>query len=169
MIEKLPGASSRTAEDTLAIHELVVRYGFVLDDQDWDGFRQIFTDDAVLDFGGGRGNRHTGSDQPERLAPIVGIEEIIRNLRDVQTHPYQHILASHLIEDQGPDEVIVRSKALFPIPGQLVLETVYRDLVVRTSSGWRIRHKSVGGYRTDPAPWMEQQVARWRARGAIFE
>ena len=124
MIEKLPGASSRTAEDTLAIHELVVRYGFVLDDQDWDGFRQIFTDDAVLDFGGGRGNRHTGSDQPERLAPIVGIEEIIRNLRDVQTHPYQHILASHLIEDVGPVKVIVRSKALFPTRGQLALETV---------------------------------------------
>src|SRR5262245_13743358 len=114
----------RSAEDTMAIREVVVRYGFALDERDWDALRQVFTEDAVW----------------EGLAP-PGLEGIIQQLK-VNQHPHQHVLANHLIEDVSDDEVIVWSKALFPGTGDLALEAVYRDVVVRTPDGWRVKHKS---------------------------
>jgi len=157
----------RSAEEILAIQTVVVRYGFVLDDRDWDGFRQVFTDDAVIDFGAGHASSLAG-DRTGGLAPIVGRDEIVRQFRDILTHPYQHMLVNHLVEDVSTDEVVVRSKALLPIPGQLILETVYRDVVVRTSEGWRIKHKSVKGHSTDRSPWLAGEVATWIANGATF-
>ena len=56
----------RSAEDTLAILDVVGRYGFVVDDRDWDGFAQVFTDDAVFD------SRDHDSDPPRGFAPITG-------------------------------------------------------------------------------------------------
>jgi hypothetical protein len=72
-----------TADDRLDIHEVLVRYGFVVDDRDWAGFERVFTQDAVIDFGG--------------LAPIVGVEEIVRQYRDVLTHPLQHVIVNDVL------------------------------------------------------------------------
>ena len=122
----------RSAEDTLAIQAVVVLYGFLVDDREWDRFDQVFTEDAVVDF------RDHSAQPPRGLAPIVGRAEIVRQFRDVLTHPYQHMLVNHVIEDVSPDEVVVRSKALLPLPGGSVADIVYRDTVIRTPDGWRI-------------------------------
>ncbi len=152
----------RRLEDTLAIQDVVVRYGYFVDDRDWDGFDEVFTDDAVVDF------RDQRTDPPSGLAPLTGRDEILRYYRDLLTHPYQHMLVNHQIDDVSEDEVIVRSKALLPIPGQIVFDTSYRDVVVRTAKGWRIKHKSIKSYNQDPAPWAAAQRDIWRARGAEF-
>ena len=36
--------------DLLAIGDLIVSYGMAVDDRDWDRWRALFTDDAVLDY-----------------------------------------------------------------------------------------------------------------------
>jgi SnoaL-like domain len=158
-----PGPGKRSAEDTLAIQAVVVLYGFVLDDREWDRFDQVFTQDAVVDF------RDQSASPPTGLAPIVGRAEIVRMFRDVLTHPYQHMLVNHVIDDVTPDEVLVRSKALLPMPGGSVADIMYRDTVVRTADGWRIARKEIKRYNFDPpAPWGIEQAKIWHSRGARF-
>ncbi len=158
-----PGQASRSAEDILAIQAVVVLYGFLIDDREWDRFDQVFTEDAVVDF------RDQSAQPPTGLAPIAGRAEIVRQFRDVLTHPYQHMLVNHVIEDVSPDEVVVRSKALLPTPGGSMADIVYRDTVVRTPDGWRIRHKSIKRYNFDPpSPWGAEQAKIWHSRGARF-
>ena len=153
----------RSAEDILAIQAVVVLYGFLVDDREWDRFDQVFTQDAVVDF------RDQSASPPTGLAPIAGRAEIVRQFRDVLTHPYQHMLVNHVIEDVSPDEVVVRSKALLPTPGGSVADIVYRDIVVRTPGGWRIRHKSIKRYNVDPpSSWGVEQARIWQSRGARF-
>jgi ketosteroid isomerase-like protein len=131
---------ARAVEETLAIHELVVRYGFLIDDRAWDAFDEVFTEDAVVDF------RLPGTEPPTGAGPLIGRDEIVRQFRDVMTHPHQHMLVSHLIDDVADGEVVVRSKALLPMPGGSIVDLLYRDVVVRTPLGWRIRHKSIQMY-----------------------
>jgi hypothetical protein len=152
--------AARSAEEILAIQDVVVRYGYVIDDRDWDAIDEVLTEDAVIDYRDQRAN------PPRGLAPLVGRNEIIRHFRDILTHPYQHIIVNHQIEDVSEDEVIVRSKALCPIPGQMLLDIEYRDVVVRTTDGWRIKHISVKRYNDEPAPWLAEQIPLWRSRGA---
>ena len=158
-----PGPGKRSADDILAIQAVVVLYGFVLDDREWDRFDQVFTQDAVVDF------RDQSASPPTGLAPIVGRAEIVRMFRDVLTHPYQHMLVNHVIEDVTPDEVLVRSKALLPMPGGSVADIMYRDTVVRTADGWRIARKEIKRYNFDPpAAWGIEQAKIWHERGARF-
>lgn len=132
---------ARTPQDTLETHELVVRYGFVVDDREWDGFGDILTEDAVIDL------RDHDVDPPVGLGPYTGLDEITHHYRDVLTHPSQHMLVNHVIDDVSDDEVVVRSKALVLLPEQRTAGLVYRDVVVRTPKGWRIRQKNVKLYR----------------------
>ena len=157
-----PGPGKRSAEDILAIQAVVVLYGFVLDDREWDRFDQVFTQDAVVDF------RDQSASPPAGLAPIVGRAEIVRQFRDVLTHPYQHMLVNHVIEDVSPDEALVRSKALLPMPGGSVADIMYRDTVVRTADG-SDRAQGDQALQLRPAfPWGIEQAKIWHSRGARF-
>jgi SnoaL-like domain len=160
MSKKTGPRLQRGADEILAIQDLVVRYGYVIDNRDWDAMDTVFTDDAVVDY------RDHNSDPPRGLAPLVGRDEIVRYCRDILTHPYQHMIVNHQIEDISEDEVFVRSKALCPIPGRDLLDVEYHDTVVRTPDGWRIKYKSVKRYNLDPSPWAAQQFQLWKSRGA---
>jgi hypothetical protein len=149
-----------TAEDRLDIHDVLVRYGFVVDDRDWAGFAGVFTPDAVIDFG--------SDDPPTGLAPIVGVEEIVRQYRDILTHPLQHIIINHVMDPVSDDEVVVRSKALFPVPDNRVFEGLYRDVVVRTPAGWRIKYKWMTAFDRGVSPWQVENHKRMVANGATF-
>jgi SnoaL-like domain len=150
----------RTVEDRLAIQDVVVRYGYVLDDQAWDALGEVFTDEAVVDF------RDHGSNPPRGLAPFVGLDEIRRYFSEILTHPYQHMVVNHMIEDVSDDEAVVRSKTLCPVPGRMVTDIEYRDVVVRTPAGWRIKEKTTKRYNPEPSPWAVEQFAIWKERGA---
>jgi hypothetical protein len=153
----------RSAEDTLAILDVVGRYGFVVDDRDWDSFDQVFTDDAVFDA------RDHDHDPPRGFAPIEGCQEIVRVFRDVYIHPTQHMIVTSVINDVSRDEVIVRSKGIFPIPEFQFFEGVYTDVVVRTERGWRIRHKTFKRFGQGATPWMRESVREALSRGATLE
>jgi hypothetical protein len=43
--------SQLSADDRLAIAELIARYCYAIDQGRWDDFRTLFTDDCRLDFG----------------------------------------------------------------------------------------------------------------------
>lgn len=153
-------ATGRSAEDTLAIVDTVVRYGFVLDDRDWGAFDLVFTVDAVFDF------RDLERDPPRGPAPLVGRDEIVRQFRDIYSHPLQHMLVSHLVDDISDDEVVVRSKGIFPTPGFQFFEGEYRDVVVRTPQGWRIKHKTFKRFDKTVSPWMREVAEEARQKRA---
>jgi hypothetical protein len=148
-----------SVEDRLDIHDVLVRYGFVVDDRDWAGFGAVFTADAVVDFSGGDASGRPGP------AAIVGVDEIVRQYRDELTHPLQHIIVNHVIDAVSDDEVVVRSKALFPVPKDGVFEGLYRDVVVRTPAGWRIKHKSMKVFGGASSPWLAQNHPSVTGRG----
>jgi hypothetical protein len=78
------------------------------------------------------------------------------------------MLVAHQIEAVSDDEVVVRSKALLPIPGQCIVDTMYRDVVVRTPRGWRIKHKSIKRYSQDLPVWATDQLEVWKQNGATL-
>jgi hypothetical protein len=147
-----------SADDRLDIHEVVARYGHVVDDEAWDQFHRVFSDDAVVDFS-------TPGSATRGLAPIVGLDEIVRVYRDVMVHPLQHVVANSVLDIVSDDEVVARCKGLFPIPGHRLFEAVYTDTVVRTPVGWRIRHKTVKTFDVEPSPWRNAAKERMAARG----
>jgi hypothetical protein len=159
----MPTPAKLPADDILAIQAVVVSYGYLIDDHEWDRFHELFTEDAVVDF------RNFSVDPPTGLAPIVGLAEITRVFRDVLTHPYQHMLVNHAIDVVSPDEALVRSKALLPMPGGVIVDTLYRDTVVRTPAGWRVSRKEIKRYNRDPLiPWFAEQQKIWIERGAQY-
>ena len=48
--------------DIVAIQQLKARYCRFLDTKDWDGFREVFTDDVVVDSTGSGGESIAGAD-----------------------------------------------------------------------------------------------------------
>lgn len=123
--------------DRLEIGELLARYGHALDERDWDGFRALFTPDATLDFtafGGPSGDIET---MIAFLEPILAVASA------------SHHMASNIAVDLAGDRAEVRSTAVVPMafghPDGGILFNFsglwYRDHLVRTADGWRIRER----------------------------
>jgi hypothetical protein len=62
-------------------------------------------------------------------------------------HPVQHMMVSHIIDSASSDEVVTRTKALIPLQAGGIADIAYRDVLVRTPAGWRIKAKSTRSYR----------------------
>jgi uncharacterized protein (TIGR02246 family) len=60
-------------DDIEAIKQLKARYCRLMDTKDWDGYRQVFTDDVTMDTTDSGGNVITGADAFfEFLVPTIG-------------------------------------------------------------------------------------------------
>jgi hypothetical protein len=57
------------------------------------------------------------------------------------------MLVSHIIDSVAGDEVVTRTKALVPLHEGGIADIAYRDVLVRTPAGWRIKDKSIRSYR----------------------
>src|SRR5579863_6011207 len=123
-----------SGEDVLAIQYVIMKYGFLIDDREFGRLGEVFTEDAVVDY------------RPSGTGPFAGLAEIDRAMRTLQ-HPVQHMLVSHIIDSASGDEVVTRTKALVPLQNGSIADIAYRDVLVRTPAGWRIKDKSVRSYR----------------------
>jgi hypothetical protein len=132
------------AEDVVAIQAVIMKYGFVIDDRTYDRVGEVFTADATVDY---RDHRYDPP-APPTMGPFVGIAAIRKMLDDLDDmHPIQHMMVSHLIDSADGDEVVVRTKALLPMRAGGVADIAYRDVLVRTPAGWRIKEKTTYSYR----------------------
>jgi|SRR5579863_5430505 len=112
--------------DILAIHELLARYGHIIDQREWQRAEELFTPGAVYDmsaFGLGR---------------VVGAAAI-RNLwsRPQAAHPLAHHATNILVSEDADGTVRVLSKGLGVGANGRVGSVVYHDVVERTPAGWR--------------------------------
>jgi hypothetical protein len=71
-------------QDRLEIYELLARYARGVDDNDWDLYRSVFTDDAVIDYsaaGLAAGPRdEVAAELEKRFAAIPWAQHIVTNI-----------------------------------------------------------------------------------------
>ena len=140
--------SIQQISDRLEIQDVLTRYCYAVDDRNWDVYRQLFTSDAVID------DTVTGGVKS-------GVEEHIAYMKKALSKVVmsQHAISTILIEVNG-DGATVRAHCSCP----MVLDTRennkhvmfqglwYRDSLVRTGGGWKIRSLREEGYWTHNAP-----------------
>lgn len=123
-----------TAEDQLAIHDVIAWHGHVADDRDWDRLGELFTDDAVLDledFGYGT------------LHGLAALRDLSRASQDDKGQPLGHHVTNIIVTGRDGESVRARSKALAVMPDGTSGTAVYEDLLRRDEHGWRILHRKV--------------------------
>ena len=125
--------------DRMEIQELLYRYSHHLDRQEWDQLAGVFTPDAQIDYsemGGSKGN----------------LEETMSFLKMAMPNfaSYQHMVSNIVIEFD-PDGNTARTRCILHNP--MVIDKGggdthtffcglwYRDLLVRTPEGWRIKDR----------------------------
>jgi hypothetical protein len=118
--------------DKLEIHELLARYARGVDTRDWELYRSVFTEDAVIDYSS------AGAAAGPRDEVAAALEAAF------DTIPWaQHYVTNVEIELRGDEATVL---AAFYNPMQLpMLEEpsacggYYRHELVRTAEGWRSR------------------------------
>jgi len=134
--------------DHLEIENILTRYCYAVDDRDWDTYRHLFTPDAVID------DTVTGGMKS-------GVEEHLGYMRKALSKVLvsQHAMSTTLIELNG-DDAEVRAHCSCP----MVLATGennrhvmfqglwYRNSLIRTYEGWKIRSLLEEGYWRSNAP-----------------
>lgn len=122
-----------TADDRHAIQDVIVTYAASVDDQDFAAYRACFTDDIELE-GFAR-------------EPVKGAEAWMAFVVDALSpwRATQHMLGVPKIEIEG-DTASMRTDVQachFPKDAEakaFILWATYESKLVRTESGWRIRH-----------------------------
>jgi 3-phenylpropionate/cinnamic acid dioxygenase small subunit len=132
--------------DRQAIVDVCASYALSLDSRDWVRLRTCFTEDAVADYGG--------------IGASEGYEAIETTCRAAlePLSASQHLLGNHLVrlEGDGADSTCY-FQAQHVMDGlsdgtQYVVAGRYDDRFVRTSSGWRISHRTLSVMWTSGNP-----------------
>jgi len=123
-----------SADDRIELHELVARYGSVVDDCDLDALGTVYTDDAELVL-------VTASGREVRKHGLGEIGEFLAASNSNNAHILTNITTA--VEDAGADEQVVLRYRMGAPKGADLFSIDYRDVVVRTDAGWRIAHHTI--------------------------
>jgi ketosteroid isomerase-like protein len=123
--------------DRLEIQDLLARYSDAIDRHDLDSLDPLFTEDAVIDYSEFGGPRGTLATVKAFLAEVLPLHA-----------GHYHLVGSTIVDLDG-DTAAVRSICHNPMVlhgsedrQQLYLCGLwYRDKMVRTPAGWRIRER----------------------------
>jgi len=116
--------------DRIELHELPGRYGDAIDDRDWAGLSQIFTEDAVFDL--------TDLGEPR----LNGLAEIRRYMDEDARHPRAHLM-TNIYVDETADGARLSFRIVALLPERVVGTASYYDDVVKTPAGWRVRNRVI--------------------------
>jgi ketosteroid isomerase-like protein len=119
-----------SVEDHIAIQRLMYRYAHCADKKDYDGFTEVFCEDAVFDYSGREVTPCTAiQDMMHVLDKYTStLHQIYNTLYEVEGDTAAgetYCLASHLYEEQGTTM-------------KVDMGITYGDRLRRTSGGWRI-------------------------------
>ena len=140
--------SLQEISDRIEIEELLVRYCYAVDDRDWNAYRKVFADDAVID------DTVTGGVRS-------GVEEHVSYMTKALSKILisQHAISTVLIDIDG-DAASVRAHCSCPMVvdlgggrKQVFFQGLwYRNRLVRTQDGWRIKELVEEGYWNHNVP-----------------
>ena len=120
---------SLSLEDRLDIHELIARYGHLVDERHFEQLGDIFTNSATFEL--------LGFDAtPGDTSRYEGLPDIIQMMQQSEQHPLAHHATNVIVEPGDPVRVL--SKGIGVGHGGRVGSVVYRDTLRRTDKGWRI-------------------------------
>lgn len=134
---------------SVVANQLLARYAWAIDSQDYPNLAEVFTDDVVADYEGFA---------CQGVAELVEtMERLHRGLRATQ-----HLIGSVLVTDATSDAATVRSHVRAVLVGErrrrLEVGASYVDRLRREPSGWRIAERRVRGAWMDGdrsiLPWM---------------
>jgi hypothetical protein len=119
--------------DRLAIHELLARYGHLIDERRWDELHLVFVPDVRYDA--------SDFDMPvtESLDALVAEWT---SPEGMQRHPLAHHTTNVVVVEDDDGTVRVLSKGIGVGAGGRVGSVTYRDVVVRTTEGWRFASRT---------------------------
>ena len=123
-------------DDRAAVIDTVNRYATALDSRDWALLDEVFTPDAVGDFGRGL------------LTGREAVRDLVRRMLG-GCGPTQHLLANHRVELDGDAARCVCQVRAFHAGagagggGSYEIFGEYRDRLVRTPDGWRIARREL--------------------------
>ena len=119
--------------DELAITALLNRYARAVDTKDWELYRAVFTDDAVIDYSG--------------AGQIVGTRDEVVDwfTANFGVIPWSMHYITNIEAEIDGDTAAVRAMFYNPmqLPGMIEMSSCggyYHHDVVRTPDGWRSRH-----------------------------
>jgi uncharacterized protein (TIGR02246 family) len=124
------------------IQQLKARYFRTLDTRDWDGFRQVFTDDVVVDTSGAGGDVVTGAGE---FVAYVG-----RLLAGATTVHQGHMPEIALTSDTTATGVwALHDIVVWPDGTRLDGYGHYHETYVKQAAGWRIASSRLTRLHTD--------------------
>jgi hypothetical protein len=120
-------------QDILDIQQVQALYGHAVDWPDQSLLPQVFTEDAIFD--GRQAGKDSYHDGLRAISAWFG--------QGKPPHPKVHHMMNVWVYEEG-GEVRVKAKWLVksPVDGSVYLGD-YDDVMKRTPSGWRIRHRIV--------------------------
>ena len=123
-----------TPADRAAVLDVLARFAHGIDGRDWELYRSVFTEDAVIDYTEMGGIRGSLDEQKAFLASVMP-----------SFGAFQHLTATSTFDIDG-DVARVRTICFNPMVVTderqvLFCGLWYRDVMVRTPDGWRIRER----------------------------
>lgn len=132
-------ADLRLLADRLAIHDLLARYSTAIDTKDFALLGEVFTDDGIGDYTASGGIRGTLPEIQQWLAGALSVFPVV-----------QHLVTNIRVDIRG-DEAVSDCYLFNPLgwirddgsTEMLYCGGSYRDRLVRTPKGWRIRERVI--------------------------
>ncbi|MFZ5706794.1 MAG: nuclear transport factor 2 family protein [Pseudomonadota bacterium] len=128
--------SLQEMSDRLEIQDLITRYAYAIDEQDWNALDRVFTPDAVIDYTDLGGAKGSLSETKAYLAQAM------------PTFPaFQHLSTTTRIDidgDSARTKTILFNPMVMNHEGEervFFIGLWYNDELVRTADGWRIKHR----------------------------
>lgn len=126
-----------SANDRVAITELINRHGHLADRGDFDGMTALFTEDVRYDVSALGGGVMVGLAAARDAALTLG-----------DANPVGHHVTNIVLHRSGDGVVHALSKGLGVMADGSVASVTYEDTVEPTARGWRITHRIVRPRRT---------------------
>jgi ketosteroid isomerase-like protein len=121
-------------DDYEQIRQLTYRYAYAVDLKEVDLHRELWTDDAILDFSA------VGLNRLEGIAQITAYFEYVRTALKSSCH----LTSNHLITvtgDGGHGTCYWRGVSRTASDQELLTTGIYTDSYVRAGDGWRFRER----------------------------
>jgi hypothetical protein len=123
--------------DIVAIQQLMAHYGHLVDAREFRRLGEIFAEDGSFDVAAYQAGRHAG------LSAVIAFFERA-------THPPAHH-STNLYIYEAAGETRASSKYAVPSEAGRMLGGDYKDVLVRTTNGWRIKERVVTARWPKPA------------------
>ena len=129
-----------SAEDRLAISEILNRMGYYYDEGHLDELGACFTDDAIMSM------QIAGGDMVGPFEGRDNIMELYRGAKSTQTDVRRHDITNIMFDASGDTLAVTSYLTLFATENaetKLLTTGVYRDQVAQVNGEWKIVRRHI--------------------------